>query len=83
MVPQLELASPTDYGVPVISGGGFDFLTAKHDFAEEIAAGDRPVTVLHIGDLDPSGAHLYLAFKPRTSRRSCWRAWAARWSFIV
>ena len=41
--------------------GGFDSLTAKYDFAEEIAAGDRPVVVLHVGDLDPSGAHMPLA----------------------
>jgi hypothetical protein len=47
--------------VPVFSSGGFDSLTAKYDFAEEIAASDRPVTVLHIGDLDPSGVHMPLA----------------------
>ena len=62
MVPQLASVAD-DYGVPVISGGGFDFLTAKYDFVEEIAAGDCPVTVLHIGDLDPSGGHLYLSLK--------------------
>ncbi len=37
MVPQLaSVAHP--FGVPVISGGGFDSITAKHDLAQEIAA---------------------------------------------
>lgn len=61
MVPQLERVA-ADHGVPVISGGGFDSVTAKHNLAEDLAADDRPVTVLHIGDHDPSGAHLFLAF---------------------
>jgi hypothetical protein len=62
MVPQLA-AVADDYIVPVFSSGGFDSLTAKYDFAEKIAEGGRPVTVLHIGDHDPSGGHLYLALK--------------------
>ena len=60
MVPQLESVAK-DYGVPVISSGGFDSLTTKHSLAEDIAASDRPVEVLHIGDHDPSGAHMFLA----------------------
>ena len=31
-------------------------------FAEELADHDRPTEVLHIGDHDPSGAHMFLAF---------------------
>ena len=62
LVPQLESVA-TDYGVPVISGGGFDLVTAKYSLAEDLAAYDSPVEVLHIGDHDPSGAHIFLALK--------------------
>lgn len=60
MVPQLADVA-LDYGVPVFSSGGFESVTEKHAFAAEIAADRRPTEVLHIGDHDPSGAHLYLA----------------------
>jgi len=43
----------------VISGGGFDNLTAKQDLAQEIAKRNRPVRLLHVGDYDPSGVHLF------------------------
>lgn len=46
------------YGVPVYSSGGFDSVTAKHDAAERFAGrvrGGQTVTVLHVGDFDPSG----------------------------
>lgn len=60
MVPQLaRLAGPL--GVPVISGGGFDSITAKHDLAQEIARQERPVRFLHVGDYDPSGKHMFSA----------------------
>jgi hypothetical protein len=60
MVPQLErVAHP--YGIPVISSGGFDSLTDKYAFAAQLADQDRPTEVLHIGDHDPSGVHLFLA----------------------
>ncbi len=63
MAPMLaRVANP--YGVPVLTSGGFDSLTAKHDLARELAAamdqGD-PAEVLHLGDLDPSGVHLFSA----------------------
>lgn len=58
MVPQLASVAHS-FGVPVISGGGFDSITAKHDLAQEIAGSERPVRLLHIGDLDPSGVHLF------------------------
>jgi hypothetical protein len=45
----------------VISGGGFDSLTAKHDLAQEIAKRNRPVRLLHVGDYDSSGVHLFSA----------------------
>ena len=63
MAPMLaRVANP--YGVPVLTSGGFDSLTAKHDLAQELAeamqAGDL-AEVLHLGDLDPSGVHLFAA----------------------
>ena len=61
MAPQL--ARVTDpYGATVMSGGGFDSLTDKYNFAAELAAHDRPTEVLHIGDHDPSGVSMFLAF---------------------
>ena len=60
MVPQLARAVE-DYGLPVISSGGFESVTEKHALALDLARHDEPVEVLHIGDHDPSGAHLFLA----------------------
>jgi hypothetical protein len=60
MVPQLErVAHP--YGVPVRSSGGFESVTDKYDFAKEVADDGRSTEVLHIGDHDPSGAHMFIA----------------------
>jgi hypothetical protein len=55
-----RVANP--FGVPVLTSGGFDSLTAKHDLARELA--DEMETgvgaeILHLGDLDPSGEHLF------------------------
>jgi hypothetical protein len=57
MLPQVQrIADP--YGIAVHSSGGFDSLTAKHDLA--ITLGQWPrVEVLHVGDRDPSGEHLF------------------------
>jgi hypothetical protein len=56
MVPQLvRVGSP--YGVGVVSSGGFDSLTAKHDMARKL--GQVPHEVLHVGDYDPSGVHVF------------------------
>ena len=61
MAPQLSrVANP--FGVTVMSGGGFDSLTDKHKFAAELAGHDRPTEVLHVGDHDPSGVSMFLAF---------------------
>jgi hypothetical protein len=58
MAPQLErVAGP--YGIAVRTGGGFDSLTDKYNFAREVANEDRPVEVLHIGDYDPSGTSIF------------------------
>ena len=58
MVPQLQRAAHP-YSVPVLSSGGFDSITAKHAQAREIAGDERLTIVLHVGDHDPSGVHLY------------------------
>lgn len=61
MAPMLARAA-NPYGVPVLTSGGFDSVTAKHDLAQELAEvldeGTR-AEVLHLGDLDPSGEHLF------------------------
>jgi hypothetical protein len=56
MVPQLaRVAGP--FGIEVCSSGGFDSLTDKHRIGQ-LWAGSI-VTVLHIGDHDPSGVHVF------------------------
>jgi hypothetical protein len=61
MVPQLSRVTDP-FGITVMSSGGFESVTEKHNFAAELASEDRPTEVLHIGDHDPSGAHMFLAF---------------------
>jgi hypothetical protein len=60
MVPQLASVAG-DYGVAVLSGGGFESVTEKHRLAVELSNHSEPVEVLHVGDHDPSGTHLFLA----------------------
>ena len=61
MAPQLaRVCDP--FGITVMSGGGFDSLTDKYRFAAALAKEGRPVVVLHIGDHDPSGVSMFLAF---------------------
>jgi hypothetical protein len=61
MVPQLS-GIVREYGITVLSGGGFNSVTANHAFAEDLTQyGWQAIEVLHIGDHDPSGAHLFLA----------------------
>lgn len=56
MVPQVaRVAHP--YGIPVYSSGGFNSTTAKHEAAKRLE--DEYATVLHIGDLDPSGVAMF------------------------
>lgn len=54
MMPMLRTVAH-EYGVPVYSSGGFDSLTFKHDMAMKLAG----KTVLHVGDYDPSGVHMF------------------------
>ena len=59
MVPQLErVAAP--YGITVLSGGGFESLTAMYQAAQSISE-YRGAEILHIGDLDPSGEAMWKA----------------------
>jgi hypothetical protein len=59
-----QLADAVDkYGITVLSSGGFESITEKHRFAESLADYDTEVEVLHIGDHDPSGAHIFLALE--------------------
>jgi hypothetical protein len=60
MAPQLARVTG-QYDVPVISSGGFESVTEQYRLAVEIAGEGRPVEVLHVGDHDPSGAHLFLS----------------------
>ena len=57
MVPLVRRASDP-YGITVISCGGFDSTTAKYRLAGILAR--YPVSeILHIGDHDPSGVHVF------------------------
>ena len=60
MVPQLARVAH-EYGVPVFSSGGFDSLTAKYDAAVRSVNADAPTVVLHVGDHDLSGRHIFRA----------------------
>jgi len=50
-------------GIRVVASGGFDSLTFKHGFAVEVSESDRPFEVLHVGDHDPSGGHMFVTLK--------------------
>lgn len=77
MAPMLaRVANP--YGVPVLTSGGFDSLTAKHDLARELAAeigtGTR-AEILHLGDLDPSGESIFTSLAEDVAamcKALCW-----------
>lgn len=57
MAPQLERVCEP-YSIPVYSSGGFDSVTAKHNMARSFARIGW-VRILHIGDHDPSGVHIF------------------------
>ncbi|MEV1005038.1 hypothetical protein [Nonomuraea sp. NPDC050202] len=58
MVPQLVRIGQ-EFGISCFSGGGFDGLAGKHDAAVRAAAGGPKTCILHLGDYDPSGEHLF------------------------
>lgn len=55
----LPMLAPTvhEYGGTIASSGGFDSTTWKRDLARHAESED--VVVLHVGDHDPSGVHVY------------------------
>jgi hypothetical protein len=58
MVPQLQrIADP--FGIEVFSSGKYDGVMAKHNLALEWCRNGQPRTILHIGDHDPSGIHIF------------------------
>ena len=57
MAPQLERVASA-YSVPVLSSGGFDSVTVKRSLGLEFVNFGW-VEVLHIGDHDPSGVHIF------------------------
>lgn len=70
MVPQLRrIADP--YGIAVTSSGGFDGVTAKHTVGRDLA-GQGPLTILHLGDLDPSGVHMFSSLDEDISAFADW-----------
>jgi hypothetical protein len=60
MVPMLESAAD-QYGIRVASSGGFDSLTAQHEMGRYLAENNGHV--LHLGDFDQSGEHVYLSLR--------------------
>lgn len=58
MMPQLS-AVTSAYGVPVYSAGGFVSLSGLHQIAARALRSARPLIVLHVGDLDPSGESIF------------------------
>jgi hypothetical protein len=60
MAPQLSrVARP--YGIDVRSSGGFDSTTVKHEAGELIGQMEKPVRIIHVGDMDPSGEHIHMS----------------------
>jgi len=60
MVDMLEKLA-NQYGVPVMSSGGFDSVTTQHQMGKELAQTDG--LILHLGDYDPSGVHMFTALE--------------------
>jgi DNA topoisomerase VI subunit A len=57
MVPQVQRIAE-EYGIAVHSSGGFDSVTAKYEMAKRFGEYEA-VEVLHLGDHDPSGVHIF------------------------
>ncbi len=58
MAPQLARVAER-YSVPVFSNGGFTSLSAVRLIAERAIERDVPTMLLHVGDIDPSGASIF------------------------
>jgi hypothetical protein len=61
MAPQIGRIADR-YGIRVLSSGGFDSLTVKHDLAVELYS-HAATEVMHLGDHDASGVHVYSSLK--------------------
>jgi hypothetical protein len=57
MLPQIQRVAD-EYGVPCYGAGGFDSSTVKYQLAEYLSRFPA-AELLHIGDHDPSGVHLF------------------------
>ncbi|MGR3935264.1 hypothetical protein [Streptomyces sp. BRA346] len=58
MVPQLVRIGE-EFGIACFSGGGFDGLAGKHDAAVRTMSEGRKTRILHLGDYDQSGEHMF------------------------
>ncbi|MFF1285450.1 hypothetical protein [Streptomyces sp. NPDC058299] len=58
MVPQLVRIG-AEFGIACFSGGGFDGLAGKHEAAVRALSGGRRTRILHLGDYDQSGVHMF------------------------
>lgn len=70
MVPQIQRVV-TSYGITVVSGSGGDSLTFKHRFGCD----HDETEVLHIGDLDPSGIHIFTSLTENVSTGTTAMPW--------
>jgi hypothetical protein len=69
MVPQVARVAD-EWGVPVVSSGGTDSIAEKHNLGIEDYDQEKNeygVHVLHIGDLDPNGIHIFIALSEDAS----------------
>jgi hypothetical protein len=62
MIPQLQRVA-NDYSIPVYSSGGFDSITTQHSMGKLFSKNVTNTLVLHIGDHDPSGVHMFSALE--------------------
>ena len=62
MIPQLQRVA-NDYSIPVYSSGGFDSITTQHAMGKLFSEDVTNALVLHIGDHDPSGVHMFSALE--------------------
>ncbi|MFE4801917.1 hypothetical protein ACFRFL_45070 [Streptomyces sp. NPDC056708] len=60
MVTQLVRIG-AEFGISCFSSGGFDGLAGKHEAAVRPVTGGLRTRVLHIGDYDQSGEHMFTA----------------------
>ncbi len=54
-----------EYGVTFRVMHGYGSATSLHDIAEETTENEKPLTVLYVGDWDPSGLHMSVIDLPR------------------